>query len=139
MKIHEILSEAPRVHSIQQTFTPRVHHPEVNANSPDYDWRNPNHNPSGAKPKKDAGHKVKGKYVKSNYPVIDTEHGTHLFDPALVDELKIDIKDWNEISELEQIKCQLDFIQPPSSKFDNTKYEANLEKRALKLQTEIKR
>lgn len=79
-------------------------------------------------------------------PIIDSEFGTRLFDKELVDYVKSEYKkldskfNWGKLSELDQIKCQLDFIAPPPRKGDTLeKIEAALDKRAKALQAKIKR
>jgi hypothetical protein len=110
---------------------------------PWYDWRNPNHNPSGKKPEGEKPHKVTGKYNKDNYPVLDSEFDTRIFDPELVKLLKADYgREWNKMSELEQIKAQIEHItdmRNPMFDRDMKKYDDYVNKRAAKLQKEIKR
>lgn len=122
------------------TFTPlTVKEPGMSKSDPKYDWRNPNHNPSGEKPSS-SGHKVSGKYNPDNYPVLDDEHGTHLFDPDFVNHMREVYKDWDNMSELEQIKSQVSFIQPmPGKDFDLNKDQAKVTVLAKKLQAAIKR
>lgn len=144
MKIEEIFESTPSRPARQApmgTFTPmKAKAQGMDPKDPNYDWRNPNHNLSGKKPESAGPHKVKGGYKKENYPVLDDEHNTHLFDPALVSKLKSEYDDWNKMSELEQIECQLDFVAPPPHKGQDPKIEMKkTHKRALQLQSEIKR
>lgn len=139
LEIFESSSAKPARMAPAGTFTPMK--PKAQAmdpKDPNYDWRNPNHNPSGKKP--EGPKKPTAGYRKSNCPVLDSEHGTHLFDATLVAHLKDEYPDWNKMSELEQIECQLDWIAPPPRKGADAKVEEEkLRKRALQLQSEIKR
>lgn len=122
------------------TFTPKkVQEPGLDKYDPKYDWRNPNHNPSGKKPE-GKPHSYEGKYRKDKYPVIDTEHGFRLFEPDFVEHMKGTYPNWNRMSELDQIKCQLSFVQPmPQGKVDFDKESAALNKKALAMQAKIER
>lgn len=85
------------------------------------------------------------KVTKTEYPVIDDEHGTRLFDKDLVKAIIADHKksdhrfNWNKFSQLEQIKLQLDFISAPMSTTPGnfSKAEIALHKRAKELQAQI--
>lgn len=118
------------------TMIPRVVKPQPEKKPGDegYDWRNPNHNPSGKK-------HVRPKNT-SKMPVIDDEFGRRLFDVDLVDHLKdeygLDV--WRKMSELDQIKAQFSFVSPPP-KGGKTGFEredeAALDRRARKMQSII--
>jgi hypothetical protein len=72
------------------------------------------------------------------YPVIDSEHGTRLFDKDLVSVMKDENPDWNKLSELDQIICQLSWIAPPPRRGQSEKDgDVKLKARALKLQSQI--
>lgn len=122
------------------TFTQtKMSQPDKNPGDDGYDWRNPNHNPSGVKPAATKPHKVKGKYNPDNYPVLDAEHGTHLFDPDLVDHLKTIYNDWDKMDELDQIKLQYSFVEPmPRTGYDYDEAEKRLRVKAIRAQKQIK-
>lgn len=134
--LHEAVRQVPK-----NSLTPKKGELQSKSeHDDDYDWKNPKHNPSGKKPAGVVPHKVNGKYDEKNYPMLDSEHGTHLFDPDYVSHMKSEYPSWNKMSELEQIKCQIDYMSgPPRSDYDHDKHEAALTKRAKALQAKIKR
>jgi hypothetical protein len=114
---------------------------------PNWDWKNPNDNPSGEKPPAPPPHQMKGPYKKENYPVVfeDGPDSIHLFDPILVNEIKREMgaRTWNKTSELEQIKTQVAWVSPPPTRtqreWTGEQWEAAWETEAKRLQEQIKR
>lgn len=137
MGIKEMFEAARQVP--KGTFTAGKKEAGMDPSDPNYDWKNPNHNPSGKKPEFLGPHK-NGRWKASNYPVIDAEHGTRLFDPELVACLKGDNPDWDKMSEIDQIEAQLDWVSPmPYQDADHEADAKRLATRAKKLQGQIVR
>ena len=109
-----------------------------------YDKGNPGHAEERAK-REEAEKKRKvalKNYKPENYPVFDDEYKRRLFEPEIVKLLKDEVgaKEWDKMSELEQIEFHLEYIQgPPSKHHNHEKYSAAITKRALALQAKIKR
>lgn len=155
MKLLQQLNEIAekKVHRVKAgTFTePKKWEPSngLDRDDPKWDWRNPNDNPSGKKPESEQPHKVNGKWSKENYPIVfdDAEDSIHLFDPNLIKQIKKDLKlkasEWEKMSELEQIKTQLDFTMLPPTKaqmsWTGSQWDAMWDREAKKLQKQIKR
>lgn len=142
LKLGNVEEVTEAVHRVPAgTFTQvKMSQPDKNPGDDGYDWRNPNHNPSGVKPAATKPHKVKGKYNPANYPVLDAEHGTHLFDPDLIDHLKTIYSDWDTMDELDQIKMQYSFTEPmPKAGYDFDEAEKQLKVKAIRAQKLIKR
>lgn len=112
-----------------------------------FDPANPYH--QDEKKRRDAEEKARKashKAASTKFPKIPGEEfGRRLFDEDMVNYLKNEIygkKVWDKMTELEQIKAQLDVvgdIRAPAFKGDVAKFEDHLDRVARKLQSQIKR
>lgn len=147
MKVNELFEAVHRVPKGTNEKKPWVPSKARDRDDPQWDWKNPNDNPSGKKPVGELPHKVDGKYDKSKYPIVfdDAEDSIHLYDPTFLKDIKKDVgvSEWNKMSEFEQIKTQASYVSLPPTKaqreWTSRQWEDYWERQAKALQKQIKR
>lgn len=147
MKVNELFEAVHRVPKGTNEKKPWAPSEGRDRDDPQWDWKNPNDNPSGKKPVGELPHKVDGKYDKTKYPIVfdDAEDSIHLYDPSLIKHIKKDVgvSEWNNMSEYEQIKAQLQWAMPPPTKgmreWSAKQWETMWDRETKALQKQIKR
>lgn len=149
-KTNESVLEAGKVHTLPKgkTLDPKPFkqpYEDDYVNPATFDPANPKH--AKEKARRDQAEAARKEMLKNynpkNFPVLDSEFSTKLFDPefveAMLDDTHTSKKEWSKWDELDQIKVQVDYVSDPRAFKTTKEFDEWVNKRSLFLQSKIKR